>query len=203
MRDETMPDLEDILTFADDVNGAYTWFCDHILPQITGRIHWKLHTPKKFISKVATPSDEAFAILLMENSYDLWKATFNTKKHEPKHTGEGGANIPEAKYSKNGGGTAKFKGWSNEGMNRFNEIRSEIITIRKSPAGQRFQEKYLQKQQEEENRRLGKKKRKTGDSELRPTIEMEADEDLSDSDEAEKGGGIWVNGLLVTQMAEA
>lgn len=50
----------------------YNWFCDTVLSCVVGRNLWKGHLPVLRASNIATPSDEALALLLMENSWDCW-----------------------------------------------------------------------------------------------------------------------------------
>ena len=46
--------------------------CNHFLACVVGKHDWKWQT-KKELSQVATISDEAFALLILENIWDEWK----------------------------------------------------------------------------------------------------------------------------------
>jgi hypothetical protein len=56
-----------------DVNSAYTYFANTILPKIVGPTKWRGQVTKRTISQIATPTDEAFGLLLLENSWENWK----------------------------------------------------------------------------------------------------------------------------------
>eukprot|EP00978_Attheya_sp_CCMP212_P043312 scaffold280295_cov29-Attheya_sp.AAC.1 len=53
-------------------NNAYNVFSDYILPAVCGRKSNEAKFNKQYISKVATLSDEAFALLSLENAWDRW-----------------------------------------------------------------------------------------------------------------------------------
>jgi hypothetical protein len=55
-----------------DVNLAYTYFANTILPKIVGPTKWRGQVTKRTISQIATPRDEAFGLLLLENSWENW-----------------------------------------------------------------------------------------------------------------------------------
>ena len=46
-------------------------FTEHILANVVGRLHYKKNGNRK-VSEWANVSDEAFALLLLENSEDVW-----------------------------------------------------------------------------------------------------------------------------------
>ena len=92
------------------------------------------------MSKYATISDEAFALLILENNYETWMdmaLTGNTKTSK----------IPQ-KYT-NGGmsqgkvGTSQHnKGWSDEGLCRFNELFDLVEKNRDLPYALQFEENF-------------------------------------------------------------
>ena len=81
--------------------------------------------------EICTVSDEAFALLLLENSYDRWKDIFEKRGGIPQqHRGEKKRQCDSdiaPKYT-NGGirysSTVqhKTKGWTKEGIQRYNEL---------------------------------------------------------------------------------
>jgi hypothetical protein len=52
----------------------YQWFCKHLLPCVVGAKVWHKKQTKELIGSVALCSDEAFALLTLENNYDCWMA---------------------------------------------------------------------------------------------------------------------------------
>jgi hypothetical protein len=49
------------------MNSAYTYFANTILPKIVGPTKWRGQVTKRTISQIATPTDEVFGLLLLEN----------------------------------------------------------------------------------------------------------------------------------------
>ena len=108
------------------VNVSYIFFCEKFLKHVVGvrRFNngWK---NKAAITNLASPSDEALALLLLENSEARW-----IEESEAERRGEEVAEstLPKTRYTNNGekrakkGFTKKFGGWSNEGIDRFNNL---------------------------------------------------------------------------------
>ena len=68
-----MPVLDEIMQMRNNVNDSYTKFCDVVLSQVVGKHDWKLNCGKKPLREYASCSDEAFGLLLLENSWTMWK----------------------------------------------------------------------------------------------------------------------------------
>jgi hypothetical protein len=74
-------------------------------------------------------SDEAFALLLIDNSEARWMKLFEA--------GYEGGPIPSTKYTFKGsskvgtGCTTKFHGWSRDGLMQFNDLCSMVLQDRK------------------------------------------------------------------------
>lgn len=107
-------------------NEDYVFFCLRFLKCIVGvstfNAGWNAH---KRLSELATPSDEALALLILENSEARWSQEFDL---EPSAAVEAKTLLPKAKYTSSGrngsmkGFTKKFSGWSAKGIERFNEL---------------------------------------------------------------------------------
>jgi hypothetical protein len=95
----------------DDEKGTYSMFCEQVLSHVVGREVWKKRCHTNAIEEFVTVSDEAFALFLLENSWDVWIAT-SAKETE----------IPETRYSQRGPGIKKYGGWTEEGIERFNKL---------------------------------------------------------------------------------
>jgi hypothetical protein len=48
-------------------------YCESLLSCVVGKTWWNNNADKKTVSEMASVSDEAFALLLLENSYEMWK----------------------------------------------------------------------------------------------------------------------------------
>ena len=121
--------------FVKPLVGAYTW---------NNRIR-DIHLDPE---KLCTPSDEAFAILALENNYLRWLDIFEKNNHEvPRPERQEGDRkkkcVSNVKPAFTTGGNVydepspdelshqKTKGWSKEGIARFNELHRMIVADRK------------------------------------------------------------------------
>lgn len=94
------------------------------------------------LSKYATVSDEAFALLCLENNYNTWMdmgVTGNKKTSKvPRKYTNGGS-------SKGKNGTLQHnKGWSDEGLCRFNELFGLVEKNREGTYAKKFEEDFRQ-----------------------------------------------------------
>jgi hypothetical protein len=98
-----------------DKHGAYTFFAEHIINCVSGRKNWKQKQIECSMRDSSTATDKAFAILLLENGRDKWEAMARS---------ENGKSTEPTKYTstKREGGTRRYEGWSDEGLERFNEM---------------------------------------------------------------------------------
>ena len=123
---------------------VYTVFFDTFVPCATKKTTWErqiakagIKTITKKLVSLCTVSDEAFALLLMENSFDRWfDLHIQGRKEVEKHPrGSKASNfesdIPPL-YTRGGikYKTANInhsvKGWSEEGLNRFNLLFDHV-----------------------------------------------------------------------------
>jgi hypothetical protein len=116
--------FENVMLMRDDAEGAYGLFCEHVLSHVVGRDVWKRLSPTHTVSQIATVSDEAFALLLLENSWEMWVAVATEQR-----------DVPSPKYSMRGPGTKKYQGWTEEGIARFNELFDEVEEDRRIDKG--------------------------------------------------------------------
>jgi len=116
-----------------NVNSAYTYFANTILQKIVGPTKWRGQVTKRTISQIATPTDEAFGLLLLENSWENWKEA-QRLVHED--NSKSGANKTPFIYSlrQTKGGSRKFGGWSNAGMRRYRELVHMVRANRENNA---------------------------------------------------------------------
>ena len=131
-----VPVLQSILALrcvnGNQVNDSYVFFCLKFLKAVVG-----LHTFNKKVknnlklSEIATPSDEAFALLLLDNSELRWRQEFEQKQQEDavankellsrsKYTGVG-----QKKESRKGF-TKRYGGWRKEAILKFNLFLQKV-----------------------------------------------------------------------------
>ena len=128
----TLPSLQDIFGLgASNINGAYTYAFLYIFPSCVGWLRHRSDVVKFVPSRCFNSSDEALALILLENNYDMWVALGRGQLLEPKYT---------ARFIKKGLGSAERKvsvpgyaGWSYAGIKRFLEIKKAVEEDRKKP----------------------------------------------------------------------
>ena len=124
----------------------YCIFFDRFLPCVVKKSVFEHQVSvAKSDSTLCTVSDEAFALLLLENSWKRWVDIYRLQKGEvtPKRgqkRREFESDVP-TKYTKGGiiyDKTVKIndpKGWSAEGIQRFNELYDLVKIDRKAHKG--------------------------------------------------------------------
>ena len=104
----------------------FQWYCENFLSVIVGKQIYKKEKANKLISAIATRSDEALLLVLMENSVEHWTA-------EVLDPNEENEKWPEAKYTSKGNDSKKHLGWSEEGIERYNYYMADLLPkLRKS-----------------------------------------------------------------------
>jgi hypothetical protein len=125
-----MPNLDRIQSMRTKPE-SYAYFCVHFIPAIVGERNWtKLCRAtmgvKETFKRLVTVSDEAFALLLLENYWDRWVAEWEEKKKAD----EDGRDVsfkglPKTRYSENNPDIKKFGGWR-RGAKRYNELYQDV-----------------------------------------------------------------------------
>jgi hypothetical protein len=126
-----VPSLHNILLMRKlangNVNEDYVFFCDRFFKCIVRvSVYNERWDSLTTMSDIATPSDEALALLILENNEARWLQEFELQR-DPSLV-EAKASLPKAKYTNSGknsrakGFTKRFGGWSNAGIERFNEL---------------------------------------------------------------------------------
>lgn len=138
---------------------AFEQFCENILPCVVGKKYWDKRVDSVCMSRVATDTDEAWALLVMENSWEAWKQL----------AGSPNGKLPEdavrkrTKWTNTGSQQSRSEGWGERGIGRFNELTKMVIEDRE--ADQDTEEGYLQKKQIESDRLSTRKRKKRVDDE--------------------------------------
>ena len=131
--------LEDIMELRNNPD-AYFVFFNPFLPCITGKTAWneRMKTAKKD-SDMAEDTDEAFALLLIENSYYRWEDLFD-KEYHSQEDGKEEEKIESDVDTLYTSSNQKYKdraikngerGWSKQGIVRFNELVDSVRKDRK------------------------------------------------------------------------
>jgi hypothetical protein len=113
-----MMTIKDWLTMRNDVGGMYTIFFEKFVVQVVGVARYRSKVSSQFLSSFVTIGDEAFALLVLENCEEKWVDMHSNgvtkSKMKNKYT-DGGSSAKS-------GRSRMLKGWSNKGLNRFNEL---------------------------------------------------------------------------------
>jgi hypothetical protein len=140
---------------------VYHLFLTRIVERIVGNAYWKRNSDKKPLSRFCTRSDEAFGLLLLENSYDRWTDMWLRGDYKDKEK-----KAPRSCYTNSGdtrglkGSNRKLEGWSMEGYKRFDELHKLVTADRAKPSRATFEEELrVQLEAERAGRRSRKKPR--------------------------------------------
>src|SRR5687768_6509232 len=112
--------MEQVLQMGLPNNFIYFDFINHFVSAVVGKTKYINDSCTRLLSKFATVSDEAFALLSLENNYDTWM--------EMGVTGDTKTSRVQCKYTNGGKSQGKIapsqhnRGWSNEGLCRFDEL---------------------------------------------------------------------------------
>lgn len=126
---------------------SFRIFCDCFLSKVIGSSKWKEECISKTVSEIATISDEAFTLLLLENHWDEWsnKNVEDYKKEAPydaKNNKTVKRKPTKGKYTSEGIGAKLYGGWSNEGLLRFNALY-DLVTENRKTYGDKVEKELL------------------------------------------------------------
>ena len=131
--------LEDIMCLRKNQNDGYFFFYDCILRCVVAKMKWKHLVRRNLpIDTLITVSDEAFALLVLENGWEKW-----TELHKDKTTDKKARKKKKSLYTNDvREGNSSFDGWKPEGLDRFNMLVYKVIRDRKSVEGKAFDKQY-------------------------------------------------------------
>jgi hypothetical protein len=135
-----MPTIEDWLTLRNNKEEWYTTFFDLFIIHVVGAATFRSKVVVQFVSSFVTVSDEAFALLVLDNCEEKWEDMYEkkvTKSNKKNKYTDGG------KSSKSGR-SRNLKGWSNKGLNRFNELY-RLIKADRARKDVAFEGSFLEK----------------------------------------------------------
>lgn len=147
----------------------YTVFCDVVLSVIVGKIYWKKFQTKRVVTMMATRSDEAFGLLLLENYIEIWAtvAWADVRKEEIQE-------MPKAKYTLQKSGGGEDNGWLDKGIKRYNKLLDEVKTDRMNQGAERgassFDLDYMAEKRREDAEASRKRKGRPDDEEPKDTV---------------------------------
>ena len=123
-RDDELPEngLDDFLALREKPD-IMCRFSENILRCVVGRREWKDGVGRFMVRDLATVTDEAFGLLVLENIWDAWMEVPVEEYFAPKKRGEKRKReVRTGKYTKDSKRASKFKGWSKDGLKRMNQL---------------------------------------------------------------------------------
>jgi hypothetical protein len=116
--EKEMPMSKEWLTLRDNKDDWYNVFFDLFVINVVGAAKFRSRVVQQFVSSFVTISDEAFALLVLENCEEKWMDMYEKKetRSDKKNKYTDGGKSCKSGRSRN------LKGWSNRGLNRFNEL---------------------------------------------------------------------------------
>ena len=155
--------MEDILKLRSDTE-LYIQIMNQFVSYVVLKLEWndRLRSPKvTTMGQLATTSDEALALLILENNYDRWIDILEQNRWKPPHKQRGakpsdkrilsnvrpkytnGGNFYETDDDKDAGQSEdsklrEKKGWTDKGVARFNALREKVIADRQNPKHKDF-----------------------------------------------------------------
>ena len=128
---------------------ASFWFFGEFLSCVVGKRQWIVQKKYQLISqatmtgssdKLATISDETFALLMYENYEDKWTKQGNEQAGQSVQSGK---KVIWGKFTVQNSGTCKYGGWSHAGMRRFNELYDLVVEDRACPQAAAVEKEFL------------------------------------------------------------
>jgi hypothetical protein len=180
-----LPELADILGLRK--GSAYKFFADKCLECVAGKKAWKTKRATETMTSATTKTDEAFALLLLENNYEIWRHSVATTSDDGDYATETADLKPKYTSGKKAGGSRRHEGWSEAGIERFNEL-TELV--RKDRSDNKYWDKDYRNsklRESEAQARQSGNKRKRGPAPPQRAVPIHDDlfsDDESDDEES-------------------
>ena len=163
---------------------AYEQFCDSFLPCIIGKTRWAKEVYTTEVSKIASPNDEAWALLVLENSWELWHQIAD---HEMRGEVLPKIQCKKTRWTSGAISASKYEGWGSEGMERYNNLVQMVRDDRNR--NRQFDAEFLKKKKEEKDTQLSGKKRRRDDADRGLGFAIECDMTFIEGWEGDNGDG--------------
>ena len=147
-QDNAVPDggMDDFLSLRENPE-VMRYFCDNFLLQVVGKVQWRDGVTKFKVRDLATATDEAFALLVLENIWDVWTELPVEKLKKAPIGDDGKRVVRPGKYTNKWQSAKRFEGWEAEGLERMNELVEMVRENRNE--NKEWDGKFLEEKQEE------------------------------------------------------
>jgi len=164
------------------------WLFDNVMECVTGSDAWKrsVRSGYKSPSEITTASSEALFWILLKNHWNEWKrkATTNVAKGGNNDAGSATSALTTDSeesltlFTKKNKGSTK-DGWSDEGLNYFNQLKDKVEADRNSERGKAFERLFKEKMMERASDARANKRKIT-------SCRVDVANDLSDDDDGQE-----------------
>ena len=141
---DNFPSLEDIILLRENQDG-WNFICDEFLPSVVGIANCERKAVTEEVSKFATVSDIAFIVLTLENNWTYWEGICTLAAKIPEEDVEKRLSYPPTKWTSATVIGGKNTGWSQKGLERFNEL-CELESANRKSFGE-VETEYLKQKQ--------------------------------------------------------
>ena len=147
----------------------YVDFVNYYVGAVIGLRHFEKQKCRKLYREYVSVSDEAFAILTLENNWERWMemarqddwttAAVPTKWTVTRDRTASAAKKAQNRESETGNPQARrYRGWSAQGINRYNQLFDQIEAERETSRATTFEDNLLRHFQREEAESNSKKR---------------------------------------------
>ena len=119
--------------------------CTNYMPCVVGKKNWDDLSRDEPMSEIVDESDEAFLLLVLENSWLVWKQLVQYPKGQ---LPEGEAKRLLPLYTGTPAGSGRNEGWGDAGTKRFNAL-CKRVEIDRLDNGEQFDREYIKKRKQE------------------------------------------------------
>jgi len=113
------------------------------------------------MASIMTVSDEAYALLVLENSWDVWTQNYTTGDTGNEIAGSDGGSgvLVKCLYTNHGGVGKRYGGWETKGYARFNTIYDQVEHLLESENSIALESMFMNMQKKDTNvTKMGGKK---------------------------------------------
>ena len=152
----------------DIMNAFVHYILSHLIPHNV----WLASRSEERTGKLFTIQDEAFAVLLTMNNWNVWEKLATGEK---RGRGQHGDTLFTNQKEDINGETIMLKGWSNDGMKEFNKILRYLIQVRNSDDTIEMEREIMMRYRAIDSLRKGKRKRDSNNEHILNDREMPLD----------------------------
>jgi hypothetical protein len=127
-----------------DEDDPIMFLVKHIFGQAHGLRNWRSAKCFQTISQVLTVSDKAFMLFSIKNTWDAIQKEIKDNKDEDNEGHSKRSVYAQGKYI-NQGTNLRYGGWSQEGINGFNNLYNLVEKNRQEPWAKKVEEEVVKK----------------------------------------------------------